>query len=223
MTEYVSADVLKPNIGSGGSEQDLQPKLSYRFMVEFIGMGDDSLTDSSKKITGLVQNVSLPDFQHEAITIDAYVSRYYVMGKHSFGNLQVDFKNDASNIVAAMIQKQIDRQYNARTNSHSPSAGDAKFMTIVYMLDGSNKPRILEKMLFVGCWFTNVNWGSYNYGSSDIVNISTTMQIDNFYHSVSSKGGTYVKGGFQSLDKKAGIADSSVISINPVMSSGNAT
>jgi hypothetical protein len=117
------------------------------------------------------------------------VSRYYVIGKHTIGTLSIELRNDASNTVASLVQQQLDRQYNAESQSHAASAGSVKFIVKLMYLDGTNNlgksPKVLEGFVYTGCWLQDVNFGQLSYSSSDPVMISLTIQPDNFYHVVS--------------------------------------
>lgn len=174
-------------------DASMQPKLGYRFKVSFVGLGGVASSANSTTLTAYVTSVTPPDFSQDEVPIDAYVSRYYVIGKHTIGDLSLELRNDASNIVASEIQKQIDRQYNASSQSHSPTAGAVKFMTRIFYLDGANNadgrgnaPEVLEGFVCTGCWIKNVSWGQLTYTSSDPVQISVTIRPDNFYHIIGS-------------------------------------
>lgn len=176
----------KYNIGLGttGSTTTVQPKLGYRFKVVFVGLGGDTTSAA----TGYVSSFTPATFSQESVPIDAYVSRYYVIGKHTIGTISIEFRNDVSNTVATTIQKQMDRQYNANQQSHAPSAGSVKFTTKLMYLDGSNgvasHPVVLEAFVYTGCWITDINWGQSSYSDSNPTMISVTIQPDDFYHIV---------------------------------------
>lgn len=179
------------NTQSDAVDASMQPKLSYRFKVSFIGMGGSTTSTNSTTLTAYVTTVTPPNFQQEEVPIDTYVSRYYVIGKHTIGTLAIELRNDASNVVASEVQKQIDRQYNASSQSHAPNAGAVKFITKIFYLDGANNadgrgnaPEALEGFVCTGCWLSDVQWGALNYTSSEPVTISLTIRPDNFYHIV---------------------------------------
>ncbi|ASV44462.1 hypothetical protein PBI_SCTP2_447 [Salicola phage SCTP-2] len=167
----------------GALEAPIQPKLSYRFKVAFVGFG--GLTDTF----GLTKNVvsaAIPNFEQEPQEIDSYVSRYYVFGKHTFGTFNVTLRNDANNTVANIVQAQLDSQHNAFEQSNAPNAGAVKFNTKILMLDGSNGEdvQILEGWHMTGCWLSSVEWGELNYSEGSPVQISLTIRPDNSFHIV---------------------------------------
>jgi len=177
-------------------ESQIQPKLQYRFKIEFDGMG--GVTDTFAATKNVV-DVTIPTFEQEAVQLDSYVSRYYVAGKHTLGTFNVNLRNDANNTVSGLIQAQLDRQHNAFHQSHAPSAGAIKFNTKIMMLNGSNGDadwpqgggsgaEIIEAWFITGCWLTNVEWGSLNYGTSDPVQIALTLRPDNVFHITNAMG-----------------------------------
>lgn len=181
---------------SGSMESQIQPKLQYRFKIEFDGMG--GVTDTFAATKNVI-DVSVPNFTQEPVVIDSYVSRYYVAGKHTIGSFTVNLRNDANNTVAGLVQSQLDRQHNAFHQSHSPSSGAIKFNTKIMMLNGSNGDaewangggsgaEIIEAWYITGCWLESVEWGALNYTSNEPVNIAMTVRPDNVFHITSAMG-----------------------------------
>lgn len=167
----------------GALEAPIQPKLSYRYKVAFVGFG--GLTDTFA-LTKNVVTADIPNFSQEPQVIDSYVSRYYVFGKHEFETFNVTLRNDANNTVANMVQAQLDSQHNTFEQSNAPNAGAVKFNTKILMLDGSNGEdvQILEGWHITGCWLSNVTWGELNYAEGTPVQISLTIRPDNAFHIV---------------------------------------
>lgn len=175
-----------------GQVSDNQPKLGYRFAVSFGSLGGDATTSTT--LTGYVNSFTPASFSQESVTIDAYVSRYYVVGKHTIGQLTVELRNDVSNNVVTAIQKQIDKQYNSTDQTHARNAGDVKFITKLFYLDGSRAATaaaatIIESFVYTGCWITDVQFGQLSYSDSNPVTISVTIQPDDMYHIVSTISG----------------------------------
>lgn len=176
---------------SYGSRVDagIDPKLSYRFKVSFIGIA--GRTDHSRQMSGYVDSVRLPTFTQDEVQIDAYVSRYYVIGKHTIGDLEITLRNDIHGNVTSVIQNQIDAQYNAQRQTHSPAAESVKFMIKVMYLDGSNNKEdernIYEAFIFTGCWLKSVDWGVLDTKSDDPIQITATFRPDNFYHVIAGE------------------------------------
>lgn len=211
------------------ADASMQPKLGYRFKVTFVNFGGVSASSSTTTLTAYVTTVTPPNFSQDEVVIDAYVSRYYVIGKHTIGDLSIELRNDASNVVASSVQKQIDLQYNATEQSHAPSAGSVKFEVKIFYLDGANNagggsiaPGVLEGFVCTGCWLKDVQWGQLNYAQSESVLISLTIRPDNFYHIL----GDAIAGVVPTLtdeDIHAGMASSTVLQPLPNPDSTSAT
>lgn len=171
----------------GNLQSAIQPKLQYRFKLAFVNFaGQTDNFELSKNVT----TFNLPTFEQDDVVIDAYVSRYYVVGKASFGTISVTLRNDQDNNVAKLIQAQQDLQHNAFTQSHAPAAGAVKFGLKAMWLDGrtgeggEDGPDILEAWHFTGCWLNNINWNGGDYASNEVNTIELTIRPDNAFHIV---------------------------------------
>lgn len=189
--------------GDDGITTSIQPKLGYRFKVEFVGLA--GIEDDTKALTGFVTSVTPPDFSQDEVAIDAYVSKFYVIGRHTIGDLTLELRNDINGHVARAIQAQKDAQYNANKQSHASTAGSVKFAVKIFYLDGQNgegtAPRSYEGFVLTGCWIKTINWGQLQYSSSDPVQISVTIRPDNMYHVISDAEATLLDDEAISHDK----------------------
>lgn len=199
----------------------IDPKLSYRFKVSFIGIA--GRTGHTRQISGYVDNVRLPTFSQDEVQIDAYVSRYYVIGKHTLGDIEITFRNDIYGNVSSVLQYQIDAQYNAQRQTHASAAESVKFIIKVMYLDGSNHNNgnnIYEGFIFTGCWLKSIDWGVLDVKSSDPIQITATFRPDNFYHIIGGE-----ESGFGNViseeDVHIGQATANVIQLDDVGDLGN--
>lgn len=166
----------------------IQPKLGYRFKVELVGFGNNT---SSADLTNNVISVTPADFSQEEVMIDTYVSRYYVIGKHTIGDVSLELRNDANSNVARIIQQQLDRQFHAERQAHAANAGDVKFEMRILYLDGTNSgsgAEILEGYLITGCWIKQNTASQLQTTSSDPSTFSLTIRPDNVFHIVKNVG-----------------------------------
>jgi hypothetical protein len=158
----------------GNATTTIMPKLSYRFRVTFIGENFDSQPTRS------VIAVGRPALQHDPIQIDAYNSRIYLAGKHSWAPVSVTFRDDVDGVIITQINKQMNRQMDHANQSGVRAGSGYKFGLLVETLDGGNpNPGVLDTYELAGCYITQVGYGDLNYGSSDQVTISMTVQYDN--------------------------------------------
>ena len=70
--------------GGGSNSSLLMPKLQYRFRVLFENFGTTGCADGIREITRQVVDVTRPNLTFEQMTIDAYNSRSYLAGKHTW-------------------------------------------------------------------------------------------------------------------------------------------
>lgn len=189
----------------------IQPKLGYRFKVEFVGIGNNT---SSADLTNNIISVTPPDFSQEEVMIDTYVSRYYVIGKHTIGDVSVELRNDANSNVAKIIQQQLDRQFHADRQAHAANAGDVKFEMRIMYLDGTNSgngANILEGYLITGCWIKQQSASQLQFSSNDPNTFSLTIRPDNIFHIVSNVGNE---------SSKVNIGNSTVSTMSPTDGAG---
>lgn len=191
----------------------IQPKLGYRFIVKLEDFSDEKIDINSRTLTGHVVSITPPEFSQEEVPIDVYTSRYYVVGKHSIGDISLTLRNDIDGEVAEAVQRQIDKQYDSLTQSHAATASDIKFTVKIMYLDGTNSrkgqldsdgnvipsdhPTIKEVFICTGCWLKNVSWGELQYTSNEPVQITLSIRPDNFYHIVNRGSNVAVDDGYK--------------------------
>lgn len=174
----------------GLMESQIQPKLQYRFKVEFVNFGNITNTFA---LTKNITKAAIPKFNYEPQEIDSYVSKYYILGKPSIDTVTVSVRNDVNNIVGSIIQAQKDRQFNNYYQSTAPNVGDIKFEMKIMWLNGSNSNapwpngngagvQIIEGWHLTGCMLSDVEWGDMDYKSSEPNEISLTIRPDNAFH-----------------------------------------
>ena len=158
----------------GAATTTIMPKLSYRFRVTFVGDEWDSQPTRS------VIMASRPSLQHDGVQVDAYNSRIYLAGKHTWSPVQLTFRDDVDGTVITQINKQMNKQMDHANQSGVRAGSGYKFGMVVETLDGGNPdPGVLDTYELAGCYIQNVSYGDYNYGSSEQITISITVQYDN--------------------------------------------
>ena len=141
----------------GNVTSTIMPKLAYRFRVTFISPQESGFTNT---ITRSVIGASRPTLQHDPITLDSYNSRIYLAGKHTWAPIQITFRDDVDSAVMKQVNAQMNLQVD-HANQSSPRAG------------------VLDTYELAGCFITNVSYGDLNYGQSDQITMSITVQYDN--------------------------------------------
>lgn len=161
---------------AGDPQVVMMPKLQYRFRVQMISFGVDRYT---REFTQNVVSITRPSLTHEEITVDAYNSKVFLAGKHTWDPLTITLRDDMNGTVAAAISAQLQKQLKQGTQS-APAAGkDYKFQMKIEQLDGSDTPVPIETWTIVGCFIANVNYNENNYATSDVMTITLSVKFDN--------------------------------------------
>jgi hypothetical protein len=168
-----------PGDNSGGNQGLLMPKLQFRFRVNFInlGLGNDGLS-----LTKQVMECQRPNLSFDEITLNVYNSRIYLAGKHTWNELQITIRDDASGTVSQAVGDQLQKQLNFVEQASAAAGQDYKFETNIQVLDGGNgiyAPVVLEEWQLYGCFIKTANYQTLNYATSEAVTIQITMRYDN--------------------------------------------
>jgi hypothetical protein len=169
------ADLTQFGVPTDSGTAIVMPKLQYRFRVKMINFGNDATSDD---FTQNVVSMSRPSITHDEITIDAYNSRAYAAGKHTWEPVTLTMRDDVNNSVNKHIAAQLQKQMNHGQQSTPLAAGDYKFGILVEQLDGANPATVIETWSLNGCFIQNVNYGENNYATSDAMQITVTIRYD---------------------------------------------
>jgi len=157
----------------------LMPKLKYRFRVIFENIG---VSTPRTELTKQVMDFTRPTVSFEAIDVPIYNSTIKLAGKYSWGDLTCQVRDDAGGLVSRLVGEQLQKQLDFMEQSSAASGIDYKFLTRFEVLDGgngANEPIALETWEIYGCYLSEVNYGSMDYGTSEVATISMTIRFDN--------------------------------------------
>jgi hypothetical protein len=172
---------------AGGNQGLLMPKLQYRFRVSFLNFGVGATVELTKQ----VMDINRPQISFEEITLPIYNSTLYLAGRHSWTELTVNLRDDASGSVSKLVGQQIQKQLDMVEQASAATGQDYKFQTNIEILDGGNGtsvPQILETWECYGCYLKTANYGALNYGSNEIATIALTIRYDNAIQSPLTSG-----------------------------------
>ena len=159
---------------NAGNTTTIMPKLQYRFRVTFEGEG------FSATPTRNVISTSRPGLTHEQIPVDAYNSRIYLAGKHTWEPISIILRDDIDGVTLRELNQQLNRQVDHANQSSVRAGAGYKFTTRVETLDGQNPtPGILDTFELSGCYITNIQYGDMAYAASDQVQVTVQLQYDN--------------------------------------------
>ena len=160
----------------------LMPKLKYRFRVFFIGFGVTTGASDTTELTKQVMDFTRPTVSFEEIQIPIYNSTIKLTGKHSWGDVTCNLRDDASGQITRLVGEQLQKQLDFAEQASAASGIDYKFTTKFQVLDGgngANEPVVLEEWDLYGCYLKEVNYGDANYGSSEAMTVALTITFDN--------------------------------------------
>ena len=85
--------------------------------------------------------------------VDAYNSRIYLAGKHTWDPVSIVLRDDVDSAVLRELKNQLNRQVD-HANQQSVRAGSGyKFQMLIESLDGANPtPGVLDKFELAGCY-----------------------------------------------------------------------
>lgn len=184
-------------ITGGDNSAMLMPKLQYRFRVRLTSFGLSS--ESVRILSRQVVDVTRPNLSFEQITIDAYNSRAYMAGKHTWEPITLTLRDDASNNVQKEVGAQLQKQFNFYEQASAVSADDYKFITDIEILDGNNgnlTPNVLDAYQLVGCYIESANYNTLAYNTNDPATVTLTIRYDNAiqYGAGGATGDTNIEG-----------------------------
>ena len=164
---------------SAASQGLLMPKLKYRFRTVFENLG---VSTPRTELTKQVMTFTRPSVSFDDMTIDLYNSRMRLAGKHTWDDVTVELRDDASGQVAKLVGEQLQKQLDFMEQSSASSGIDYKFITRCEVLDGgngANEPNVLETWELYGCYLTTVNYNDLTYADSAPATVSLTIRFDN--------------------------------------------
>ena len=164
---------------SSSTQGLLMPKLKYRFRVVFEGLG---ISTPRTELTKQVISFARPEVSFEEIMVPIYNSTLKLAGKHSWGDISVEMRDDAGGNVQKRVGEQLQKQMDFMEQASAAAGIDYKFTTRCEVLDGGNgnsTPVVLETWELYGCYLKGVNYNDLNYGTSEAVTITMTMSFDN--------------------------------------------
>jgi len=158
----------------------LMPKLRYRFRVTFLGLG---VTQPTTELTKQVMDFSRPQVTFDNIDLPIYNSTIRLAGKHSWGDITCQVRDDAGGNVSRLVGEQLQKQLDFAEQSSAASGIDYKFTTVFEVLDGgngANAPIALETWTILGCYLQGVNYNEANYATgTEPMTVTMTIRYDN--------------------------------------------
>ena len=169
----------------------LMPKLKYRFRVSFENFGATTDATPVTELTKQVMDFTRPSVSFEEMVLDVYNSKIKLAGKHSWGDITCQLRDDAGGNVTKLVGEQLQKQLDFLEQSSASSGIDYKFKTVFEVLDGGNgadTPIALETWEIYGCYLKEVNYNEMNYATSDAATVTMTIAFDNAIQTPTGSG-----------------------------------
>ena len=173
---------------SASAQGMLMPKLQYRFRISFENFGVSSPTT---ELTKQVIDCTRPNITFEDIELPVYNSKVRLAGRHTWENINVNLRDDASGQVQKLVGEQLQKQFDFFEQASAASGIDYKFTTRIEILDGgngANTPNVLETWEVYGCYLQGANYNTLNYATSEPVTVSLAIRYDNAIQSPTGSG-----------------------------------
>jgi hypothetical protein len=173
---------------SASSQGLLMPKLQYRFRVTLENFG---VSTPTTELTKQVVDVTRPTVSFDQITLDAYNSRVYLAGKHTWDPISLNLRDDVTGQVQKLVGEQLQKQFDFYEQSSAASGADYKFVTRIEILDGgngANTVNVLETFELYGCYVENANYNQLAYSSSEAATVTLSIRYDNAIQSPQGTG-----------------------------------
>ena len=92
--------------------------------------------------------------------------------------LEITIQDDITSAVSRLVSAQLQRQHNFFAQTSATSASQFKFRTKIETLDGGNVG-VLEAWYLEGCYLQNVTYDTFDYSSSEPMQITLSLRYDN--------------------------------------------
>ena len=175
-------NISVPTEGAGSNSSLLMPKLQYRFRVLLDNFGTTGGPDGTREVSRQVVDVTRPNVSFEQMTIEAYNSRTYLAGKHTWEPITLTLREDANNNVQKVVGQQLQKQFDFFEQSSAVSSGTYKFQTRIEILDGgngANGANVIDRFQLVGCYLESANYNSLAYATNEAVTTTLSIRYDN--------------------------------------------
>jgi hypothetical protein len=116
------------------------------------------------------------------MTIEAYNSKTYLAGKHTWDPITLTLREDANNNVQKVVGQQLQKQFDFFEQSSAVSSGTYKFQTRIEILDGgngANGANVIDRFQLVGCYLESANYNSLAYATNEAVTTTLSIRYDN--------------------------------------------
>lgn len=161
--------------GGAGRGGILMPKPKFRFRVRVVNFGPVA---GGIELSQQVQSVGRPTVASSPVEVHSYNSIGYYAGKAVWNSISLVCRDDVSNAVSRLVGHQEQKQMNHFQQTTALAGGNYKFQMFIETLDGGDDG-VLEAWFLEGCFLENIEYDTFEYSSSDPMQITMTIRYDN--------------------------------------------
>lgn len=148
-----------------------EPKKQNRFILRFpspLGIQE-----------WFVKATSRPKFSQEETEIQFLNTSTWVIGRFTWETIDVTFRDPIGPSAAQALMEWVRLHSESVTGRQGYAAGYKKDIELE-LLDPTGV--VIEKWILQGTMLTNVDFGSLDYGTSDVAEITSTLRFDRAIH-----------------------------------------
>jgi hypothetical protein len=170
------------------NDRKLEPKRSFKYLMNFSKWGIDYIIKTTDK-----PSFEVSETEHQFLN-----HTYYYPGRVTWGEITVTMVDPASPDASATLETILGQSgYNLpfsreQATSDVVTKEDAcdALGTVYIKQIGRGASDVIEEWTLENAWIKNVEFGSLDYGSEDMVEISITIRYD-FAFISQVQGGTF--------------------------------
>lgn len=164
-----------PMGGGTGRGGIIMPKPRHKFRVRVFKFGPIA---GGIELSQQVVSVGRPSVQSNAQEVHSYNSIAYYAGKAVWSSINLTVRDDITNSVSKLVGHQEQKQMNHFAQTSTAAGLNYKFDMYIETLDGGNET-VLEQWFLEGCFLESINYGNFDYSSSDPLTIEMSVRYDN--------------------------------------------
>lgn len=144
---------------------EYEPKRNNRFFAEF----SDELGIEVWK----VQKFKRPSMKINSVQVDFMNEKNYVAGRYSWDAMEITFLDPIGPSTSQQLMEWVRLHAESLTGRMGYKAGYAKNI-LLKSLDPTGIE--VEKWFLEQCMITDINFGDFDYGNDELINITLTIQ-----------------------------------------------
>jgi hypothetical protein len=171
----------------------VEPKRAFRWILYLPAVTGDA--ESSAPTTYAIRDVNKPSFQITSTAVNFMIHTFKYPGRATWNDVNVTLIDpinpDMSGILARIVQasgyRKPETEQDARFSFAKASAVNSLGKPRIQQIDAGGNPdkegriippRIIEEWSLANAWVSNVEFGSLNYTSEDLVQLKLTISYD---------------------------------------------